>query len=114
MLPPPRPRIGFGRWAAILVVLVLGIAARAVAGGTWVPLAHTAPSSVGLMVLLPDGTVMAQNSNSSSTWYRLTPDSQGHYVNGTWTTLASMHDSRLYYSTQVLIDGRVFVAGGEY
>ena len=25
-----------------------------------------------------------------------------------------MHDTRLYYSTQVLKDGRVFVAGGEY
>ena len=25
-----------------------------------------------------------------------------------------MHDSRLYFSSQVLKDGRVFVAGGEY
>ena len=66
------------------------------------------------MILLPDGTVMAANSNTSSTWYRLTPDAQGHYVNGTWTTLQSMHDTRLYYSSQVLKDGRLFVAGGEY
>src|SRR6185295_10266282 len=47
-------------------------------------------------------------------WYRLTPDATGSYVNGTWTTLTNMHDSRLYYATQVLKDGRVFVAGGEY
>lgn len=82
--------------------------------GTWTPLARTAPGSIGLMLLLPDGTVMAANSNTSSTWYRLTPDSQGHYINGTWNTLQAMHDTRLYYSSQVLKDGRVFVAGGEY
>ena len=38
----------------------------------------------------------------------------GSYLNGTWTTLASMADTRLYYSAAVLMDGRVFVAGGEY
>lgn len=82
--------------------------------GNWTPLAHTAPSSADLMLLLPDGTVMAQQSGTSSNWYRLTPDIHGSYVNGTWTTLAPMHDARLYFSSQVLKDGRVFVAGGEY
>ena len=66
------------------------------------------------MLLLSDGTVMVQRSGASSTWYRLTPDIHGSYVNGTWTTLATMHDARLYFSSQVLKDGRVFVAGGEY
>ena len=68
------------------------------------------------MLLLPDGTVMAaaQPSDAGIEWYRLTPDIHGSYVNGTWTTLAPMHDSRLYYSSAVLRDGRVFVAGGEY
>jgi hypothetical protein len=46
-------------------------------------------------------------------WYRLTPDDHGSYVNGTWTTLAPMEYSRLWYGSQVLTDGRVFVAGGE-
>lgn len=72
-----------------------------------------APSTVGLMVLLPDGTVLAQN-NGGTAWYRLTPDSQGHYATGTWSTITPMHDSRLYCATQVLKDGRIFVAGGEY
>ena len=49
-----------------------------------------------------------------NSWYRLTPDANGSYVNGTWTTLAPMHDTRLYFSTRVLKDARVFVAGGEY
>jgi hypothetical protein len=82
--------------------------------GTWTPLAHIAPGSVDLMLLLSDGTVMAQQAGVSSNWFRLTPDIHGSYVNGTWTTLASMHDNRLYFSSQVLKDGRVFVAGGEY
>ena len=66
------------------------------------------------MLLLPDGTVMAANNGTSSTWYRLTPDSLGSYVNGTWSTLASMQDTRLYYSSCVLTNGQVLVAGGEY
>src|SRR5215469_10892824 len=81
------------------------------AAGTWTALAHQAPGGVGLMLLLSDGTVMCQ---SGVTWYRLTPDVYGSYVNGTWTTLAPMHDSRTYYSSQVLRDGRVWVSGGEY
>lgn len=94
----------------------LAIVATASAG-TWTRLAHNAPGGVNLMLLLPDGTVMAAKNNGStigSGWYRLTPDIHGSYVNGTWTTLASAHDTRLYYPSQVLRDGRVFVAGGEY
>jgi len=65
------------------------------------------------MLLLSDGTVMAANASVSAVWYQLTPDRNGSYVNGTWSTLSSMHDTRLYYSSAVLTDGRVFVAGGE-
>jgi hypothetical protein len=103
------------RWLGVLLAIWgLLIPSRAMAAGTWTPLTHNAPSSVDLMLLLSDGTVMVQRSNISSTWYRLTPDIHGSYVNGTWTTLAAMHDARLYFSSQVLKDGRVFVAGGEY
>jgi hypothetical protein len=82
--------------------------------GTWMPVAHVAPGPVSLMQLLSDGTVLAANSSTSSNWYRLTPDLSGSYVNGTWSTAASMHDTRLYFSSEVLTDGRLFVAGGEY
>ena len=103
------------RWLGVLLVVWgLLLAGRAMAAGTWTPLAHAAPNSVSTMLLLSDGSVLAQKGGVSSIWYRLTPDIHGSYVNGTWTTLASMHDSRLYYSSQVLRDGRVFVAGGEY
>jgi hypothetical protein len=69
------------------------------------------------MMLLSDGTVMAQGGGSttaSKIWYQLTPDASGSYQNGTWSQLASMSLERLYYASNVLPDGRVFVEGGEY
>src|ERR1017187_3810404 len=97
----------------MLAVSALWLASRAAAEGIWTALANTAPGGVETMLLLSDGTVMAQNGGGTG-WYSLTPDSAGHYVNGTWTTRVSMHYSRLYYSSDVLEDGRVFVAGAEY
>ena len=97
--------------AFILFVLAMPLTSHGI--GTWTPIT-VAPGPIGLMLLLPDGTVMAHNSGVSSTWYKLSPDSAGHYVAGTWSTRQAMHDTRLYYSSQVLKDGRVFVAGGEY
>ena len=85
-----------------------------VTGGTWTALAHSPPETINTMLLLSDGTVMAAGDDSENTWYRLTPDSTGSYVNGTWSTLAAMHYTRLYFSSDVLTDGRVFVAGAEY
>ena len=81
--------------------------------GTWFPLANLPPGAPGHMVLLSDGTVMVQN-NGNTGWYRLTPNASGSYISGTWTTLKSMNYSREYYSSDVLRDGRLFVAGGEY
>jgi hypothetical protein len=73
------------------------------------------------MMLLTDGTVVAsgnagsgQGTGGDNTWYKLTPDSQGHYVNGTWTQLTSMQYARLYVLSQILQNGKVFIAGGEY
>ena len=62
------------------------------------------------MHLLSNGTVMVQNDNDSGlygpTWYLLTPDSSGHYTNGTWTTLGSAYYTRLFFASQLLKDGR--------
>lgn len=81
--------------------------------GTWTAVTN-APSGISLMLLLTDGSVMCAGAGTNNTWFRLTPNASGSYVNGTWTQLASMHDTRLYYQTQVLRDGRVYVSGGEY
>ncbi|HTH47273.1 MAG TPA: kelch repeat-containing protein [Candidatus Limnocylindria bacterium] len=102
----------FRPWSLFVLFLLGCFSAGAV--GTWRPVTRSAPGPVSLMLLLSDGTVMAADSDTSSAWYRLTPDIHGNYANGTWTRLASMHDTRLYYSSCMLRDGRVFVAGGEY
>ncbi len=107
------------RWIGLALVLCgLLMAPRALAG-SWTQLANPAPGAVCLMLLLPDGTVMVANNDGTSddignAWYKLTPDIHGSYVNGSWTNLASMHCNRIWYSSDVLRDGRVFVAGGEY
>ncbi len=47
-------------------------------------------------------------------WMRLTPDIHGSYANGTWTVLAPMNYSRAGCSSDVMTNGQVFFAGGEY
>src|SRR5450759_4552200 len=106
------------RWTGLLL-LAMGLLVpwRTMALGTWTNVVQAAPVGLEQMLLLPDGTVMAQQvsftGNTSSNWYRLTPDIHGSYVNGYWTTLAPMNYTREFYSSAVLRDGRVFVAGGE-
>jgi Domain of unknown function DUF11/Kelch motif len=83
--------------------------------GTWTALTSAPPSTFGSAVLLSDGTVIGHHPNGSTTdWSKLTPDSTGSYVNGTWSQIASESVGRMYNATNVLQDGRVFVLGGEY
>jgi len=82
---------------------------------TWTQLVNLAPSGAGTMILLTDGTVMVQEADHIH-WMRLTPDIHGSYVNGSWTANATsqMTTQRLYFSSNVLPNGNVFVLGGEY
>jgi len=100
-------------WLGLVVMMVgLLISGKAHAGGTWAPLLHQPPAGLNNCLLLGDGTVMCGDGNQN--WYRLTPDIHGSYTAGTWTTLAAAHDTRLFYASQVLTNGNVFVCGGEY
>jgi Kelch motif protein len=78
-------------------------------------LVHQPPNGAYLPFLLTDGTVMFQGNNSA-TWSKLTPDSSGSYLNGTWSQLASLPSgySPDYFASAVLADGRVVIIGGEY
>ncbi len=68
---------------------------------SWSPLKNPPPgSSVINMLLLSDGTVLTQSGDDGQHWFKLTPDAQGSYVNGTWTTTAPMSFPRLYFSDQ--------------
>jgi hypothetical protein len=80
---------------------------------TW-STATTAPTQIGTMMLASNGTVMAQGAGVTNTWFQLTPDATGSYVNGTWSPLASMGTQRLYYASNVLPSAKVFLVGGEY
>jgi hypothetical protein len=86
------------------------------AQGTWTTLTAPHPSG-GCMLLLTDGTIMCKSETGGTNgnlWDLLKPDSKGNYATGKWTTAKAMKDDRLYFSSQVLRDGRVYVAGGEY
>ena len=88
--------------------------------GTWKQVAADAPvPNAGVALLLSDGSVMVlgdavDGDGIGDIWHKLTPNAQGSYVNGTWSSIAAMPHSREYFSSQVLMDGRVYVAGGEY
>jgi hypothetical protein len=66
-------------------------------------------------MLLLDGTVLVHDAVQSD-WWKLTPDSKGNYVTGTWSEIASMPTNYgpLYYASAVLPDGKLIVCGGEY
>ena len=97
--------------AAILAFLFCAQSALQ-AGGVWTPLAHPNPGGGSeSALLLTDGTVMVQVGVdvASKTWKKLTPDSSGNYVNGTWSNMASMGLERLFFASNVLPSGKMFV-----
>lgn len=71
-------------------------------------------ANFGSPYLLTDGTVLIQN-NFTTGWVKLTPDEFGSYLNGTWSTAASLPAGYvpLYYASAVLADGRLVIIGGE-
>ncbi len=103
---PPAPRVRITNADRI----------NAKAGG-WQPVTAPAPFGAnggGTALLMTDGTVMI--SDNESAWYSLTPDNTGNYINGTWTTKASLPGryGPLYFASAVLADGKLIVNGGEY
>jgi hypothetical protein len=73
------------------------------------------PDGAGIGFLLTDGTVMYQG-NAESDWYKLAPDINGNYVDGTWTRLANLPAGYVpdAFASAVLADGRLVITGGEY
>jgi len=75
------------------------------------------PGGAASPMLLTDGSVIVQNQNlyfASGQVFKLTPDINGSYVNGTWSQLASMPYVSAAGAQAVLADGRVIMEGGEY
>jgi hypothetical protein len=120
-----------GRFSATVVVLSVAAVlllpgsalARQVVQPTatlgWQELTNAPAFDPGAMLLLTDGTVMVQDlgvsAGGSPDWWRLTPDSTGSYVDGTWSQVASLPPSYPphAYASAVLPDGRLAIEGGE-
>jgi hypothetical protein len=86
------------------------------AGSPWQPVTATSPaSSLSAPLLLTDGTVLVQETCSSN-WYKLTPDINGSYTDGSWSAIAPLPSgyAPLYFASQILPDGRLIINGGEY
>jgi hypothetical protein len=67
-------------------------------------------------LLLTDGTVIV-HIDRTRFWWQLTPDTNGSYVNGTWSQIATLLPpgyAPRFFGSQVLSDGRVIINGGEY
>lgn len=101
-------------WLALLAIW-----ANTAAGQTWTPLKNAPPVDIGYVALATDGTVLAHArtySSADSQWYKLTPDINGSYVNGSWSQLASMPSgyAPIDFAGGVLADGKLLVEGGEY
>ena len=84
----------------------------------WTPLANQPAflaDGASNPILLTDGTVLIQDAGFPD-WWKLTPDQNGSYIDGTWSQIASLPASYspLYHSTAVLPDGRMIIEGGEY
>src|SRR5947208_1228345 len=79
--------------AAALLVLAGISTAQSTPGvastGTWQPLANQPPFAAGTHLLLTDGTVIVQDTGAND-WWKLTPDINGSYVNGTWSSIANL------------------------
>ena len=75
------------------------------------------PGGAAGPLLMTDGGVLIQNNGfngEDASIFKLTPDSSGSYVNGTWTRLASKPFISTAASQAVLADGRIIIEGGEY
>ncbi len=87
-----------------------------VAANTWTRTTHIPPvTGLSNPLLLTNGTVII-HASCGSNWVKLTPDSTGSYINGTWSIIASLPAgyTPLYFASQILNDGRVVANGGEY
>jgi hypothetical protein len=94
------------------------LAPKTTPASPWTPLTNQPNfllDGASVPILLTDGSVLVQDAGFPD-WWKLTPDKNGSYVNGTWTQVASLPAtySPLYHSSAVLRDGRLIIEGGEY
>jgi len=82
---------------------------------SWKALSGIPAFTPDTMLLMTDGTVLIHDAGGKN-WYRLKPDSNGQFDTAgvSWSGPFSMANTRQFYASGVLLDGRVFVVGGDY
>jgi len=98
----------------LFTALAVCMCALSASAQTLVTLKHQTPAGIAQVFLMTDGTVIGPDLNTPETWWKLTPDITGSYINGTWTKIASLSYGPDAFSGAVLADGRLLVVGGEY
>ncbi len=93
----------------------VGLSALALAQ-TWTPVTNQLSNSIAVRapILMLDGTVLIHDADATD-WWKLTPDSKGNYVSGTWTQIASLPTGYgpQYFASAVLPDGKLIIMGGD-
>ena len=74
------------------------------------------PSGMQLAWLLTDDSILAQSGSNWNTFYRYTPDADGGYSDGTWSSAILLQSG---YgpdaaASDLLADGKFVISGGEY
>src|SRR5580700_8484407 len=109
-------RMHRGLWMLLLILSSTWMQAQ-----QWQGLVNPPPTEIGAVLLLTDGTVIGHEEPDQDTnlatvnWYKLTPDINGSYVNGTWSQIMPLPSTYcpLFFGSAVLPDARVIVEGGE-
>jgi hypothetical protein len=83
--------------------------------GSWQRVTAKTPFFAAAPLLLTDGSVLVHAVDDES-WWRLTPDSGGSYIDGTWSEVSPFPAdfAPTFFASAVLSDGRVIAMGGEY
>jgi hypothetical protein len=106
--------------AQALAVSALIAVPAAVQAQTWTKLTNTPTFSPGSTFLMMDGTIIVQDEGSNGAggnqWWKLTPDINGSYVNGTFSKIGALPSGYmpLYFGSAVLPNGQLIINGGEY
>ncbi len=105
---------------AVSALIAVPVASHA---QTWTKLTNAPSFNPSSAILMMDGTILVQDQGGgigdgagTPNWWKLTPDINGSYVNGTWTQIASMPSGYgpQFYASAVLPNGQFIVNGGEY
>lgn len=105
---------------ALACLFTVALALSIANAQSWAPApAYPAVSGggAGAAWLMTNGVVVVHTEQSGAgTWYKLTPNANGSYANGTWSQIASPVASYtpIFFASAVLPDGRLLIEGGEY